>query len=65
MPTLITFIGGAKITVNADLDRVSSAMMGTGPEQFEGLGARKQDSRVWINPANILYIEDASRAPRL
>ena len=57
MPTTIVFVGGDKITVNAELNEMADMLSRARPERVErlhGSGPRQ----VYLNPRNILYVEE-------
>jgi hypothetical protein len=60
MPCNVHFVSGDKVALDNEAEIVA-ARLGHGKlERFEQPGKRPD---LWINPANVLYVEDAGRNP--
>lgn len=60
MPCDVHFVSGGKLTLEGDAEIVAARLAHGKLERFEQPAARPD---VWINPANVLYIEPRGENP--
>jgi hypothetical protein len=60
MPCNVHFVSGSNVTLESEAETVAALLSHGRLERFEQPGKRRD---VWINPANVLYVEEAAENP--